>query len=89
MHVEVVVEVGLHEIVHEASDCRSLLARACSVLVFYLGSPHVCRSELCLSLVCEDRLLDLDAYGSDDALADVLRVKVFLRICLEELLEGL
>ena len=89
MHVEVIVKSGLYEIIHEASDGRTLLAASCAVRILGLGGPHVSRTELGLRLVGEDRLLDLDADRSDDALTDVLRSEILLGVCLEELLEGL
>ena len=89
MHMEVVVKVGLDELVNEASDCRALVIGVTSVLVLDVGLPHICRAELGLGLALEVRLLDLDAHCSDDALTDVLRVEVLLGECLEELLECL
>ena len=89
MHVEIVVEVCLHEVVHEASDRRAYIISMGSVLVLDDLVPHICRTELCLRLVSEDRLLDLDADRTYDSLTDILRSEVLLRIGLEELLEGL
>ena len=89
MHVEIIVQVGLDEIVDEGPDGRAYVVASCAVFVLHLLVPHVCRPELCLCLVGEDRLLYLYAYGSDDALTDVFRSEILLRPYLEELLEGL
>ena len=89
MHVEIIVKISLYEIVDEASDRRTLLAAAGSVLILGLCGPHICGTELCLGLICEDRLLNLDADSSDYALADILRSEILLGVSLEELLEGL
>ena len=78
MHVEIVVKSCLYKIIDEASDCRALLAAACSIFIFNLGGPHICRTKLGLCLVGEDRLLDLDADCSDDTLADILRCEILL-----------
>ena len=89
MHVEIIVQVGLDEIVYKRPDGRTYVVASGAVFVLHLLIPHICRSELCLCLVGEDRLLNLYAYGSDDALTDVFRSEILLRPHLEELLEGL
>ena len=78
MHVEIIVQVGLYEVIHKASDGRTDVIAACPVLILDLSIPHVSGSEFCLGLVGKDRLLDLYAYGSDYTLAYVLGVKVLL-----------
>ena len=89
VHVQIIVQVCLEELVYCASDCRTLLVCVGTVLVLHICFPHVCRTELCLCLSLEVRFLDLDAYGSDDTLTDVLRVEVLLCECLVEFLQCL
>ena len=83
MHVKPVVEVGLHEIVYEASDGRTLVIDYVAFVVLCVLLPHVCGTELSLGLSFEVRLLDLYAYGSDYSLAYVLRCIIFLEEFLE------
>ena len=89
VHVQIVVQICLQELVDGASDSRTLLISMGSVLVLHVSLPHVCRTELCLGLSLEVRLLDLDADSSDDTLTDVLRVEILLSESLVELLQGL
>ena len=59
------------------------------MLVGLVFLPHICGAELGLCLALEIRLLDLDAYSSDDALTAVLGFVILLEIVLEGLRDGL
>ena len=85
VHVEVVVEVGLYEVVDERPDGRAFPVFDVSFIVLLVLFPHVCGAELGLGLAFKVRLLDLDADCSDDSLPDVFRRVVLF----EELLQGL
>ena len=83
VHVEVVVEIGLYEVVDECPDSRTFVINDVAILILGVLLPHVCGTELSLCLTFEVRLLDLYADGSDDALADVFRCIIFLEEFLE------
>ena len=89
VHVEIVVEVLGDEVVDEAPDGRSAVDGRGAVVVFDLLLPHVGGAELGLGLAFEDRFLDLDGDGADDALADVLGLVILLEEVLERLGDGL
>ena len=97
MDAEIIIQVLGNEVVDERPDGRAAVYLQRSVRVLDLLAvgvglvflPHIGGTQLGLGLALEVRLLDLDADGTDYALAAVLRLVVLLEIILERLGDGL